>query len=141
MDDHRAFETGFVVQRAWSNRQASVGKNPCVPARADRPYLALVPKTPTVRLAKVGDSVTIDLEAAADRDVPRWAVSTLDLTGYQQHASYVEATLDKHTVATGEAAKLTLVAKAIPAKQTAVVGVISTLGTISHLWPVGISMR
>jgi hypothetical protein len=141
MDDHRAFESGFVVQRAWSNREAGLGRNPCVPARADRPYIALVAKTPTVRLANVGDTATIDLEAAADRNVPRWAVSAFDLTGYQQRTSYVEAELDKHTVGAGETARLTLKLMATSPRQVSVVGVVSTLGTQSHLWPVAISMR
>lgn len=141
MDEHRAFEGGFVLQRAWSNREASLGRNPCVPTRPGRPYIALVAKTPAVRLAAVGDTATVELEAAADKQVPRWAVSTIDLTGFQNKTTYVEATLDKHTVAAGETATLTIVLKAVAPKQLAVVGIVSSLGTYSHLWPVAVSMR
>ena len=43
MDRHRTQENGFLLQRAWSNRAALRGRNPCVPAPADQPYVALLP--------------------------------------------------------------------------------------------------
>ena len=52
MDDHWTQASGFVVQRAWSNRAAALGQNPCVPARAGRPFVALVPRLPAVRLVR-----------------------------------------------------------------------------------------
>jgi hypothetical protein len=52
MNDHRTLESGFVVQRAWSNRSASLGRDPCVPAQAGQSYIALVPRQATVRLAR-----------------------------------------------------------------------------------------
>src|SRR4029453_147017 len=50
MDANRTVPGGFPLQRAWSNRAAAAGHNPCVPA-PDGPYLALIPAEPTVQLA------------------------------------------------------------------------------------------
>lgn len=58
-------QSGFTVQRAWSNRAAERGRNPCLPP--DRPYVALVPREPAVRLPNVGDSATLVVDTVADR--------------------------------------------------------------------------
>jgi hypothetical protein len=140
MDNHWIPESGFAVQRAWSNRAASLGHDPCVPARADRPYLALVPRQATVRLAKEGDSATIALDAVSDRAVPPWAVSAFDVSGYQDHTQYVELTLDKSTIAAGQTLNLTVVVRKASGRE-ATVGLVSTLGVTSHMWPLAIVMR
>ena len=135
-------EGGFAVQRAWSNRAARAGHDPCVPASAQAPYLALVPQTPTVRLAAPGATATIRLDAASDRDVAAaWAVSAIDLTGRQESERYVEVQLDRQAVKAGESAVLSLRLLKLHPQQRAVVGVVSTLGPHWHTWPIAISMR
>jgi hypothetical protein len=138
MDGHRTFDSGFQLQRAWSNRSAALGHDPCVPARADRPYVALVPRQPTVRLVKEGESSTITLDAFADRVVSNWAVSTFDLSGHQLHDQFVDATLDKTSVRSGDVVTLTLTARKASAAKLNVVAVVSTLGVVSHMWPIAI---
>jgi hypothetical protein len=101
-DRHRALESGFLLQRAWSNRAASEGRNPCVPVATDQPFVALVPRTPTVRLATEGARVTILLDAAADRPVPPWSVAAIDSTGRQDREQYVHVSLDRSTVKAGD---------------------------------------
>jgi hypothetical protein len=134
-------ESGFVVRRAWSNRAASQGHDPCVPGPTERPYLALVPQQPTVRLAQAGESVTITLAAVADRPVPPWAVSAIDLTGSQEHEQYVEVALGTSTVAPGDTTTLTVTRRKQHPKHVGIVGLVSTLETYSYLWPVAVVMR
>lgn len=141
MDGHRTTERGFVVQRAWSNRAASLGRDPCVPARVGRPYVTLVPREPTVRLPREGMSSTIALEAAADRTVPGWAVSAFDLTGYQDGEPCVEVSLDRSQVVAGQTLNLTITARKRNARRLCIVGVVSTLGVHSYMWPVAVVMR
>lgn len=140
-DTHRTMESGFMVQRAWSNRAAALGHDPCVPSSPERPYVALVPQQPTVRLAKEGDSVTIPLDAEADRPVSAWMVSAIDLTGTHEQEQYVEVTLDKSTVTAGHRATLTITVRKRHPKELCIVGLLSTLGDSAHLWPLAVVMR
>ena len=134
-------EGTFVVRRAWSNRAASRGHDPCVPAPAERPYVGLVPQQATVRLLNDGDSVTISLEAAADQPVAGWAVSAVDLTGSQEHEQYVEVALDKSVVTPGETATVRITRRKAHPKHLSVVGIVSTIGADSYLWPVAVVTR
>lgn len=137
---HQALESSFVVQRAWSNRAASLGHDPCVPASTERPYLALVPQEPTVRVKKEGDSVMITLTAAADRPVPPWTVSVVDLIGLQERDQYVEASIDKTLVTPGDTARLTLTLRKRHPKHLCIVGLVSMMDADSYLWPVAVVM-
>jgi hypothetical protein len=128
------------VQRAWSNRQASLGRDPCVPSRARRPYVALVPRQPTVRLADEGDSATITLEAAADRSVTNWAVEALAITE-QEREPCVEASLDRRKVIIGETANLTVTRRKLSSNRLCIVRVISTLGSESYVWPLAVVLH
>jgi hypothetical protein len=139
-DGRWRLESGVVVQRAWSNRAAAGGRDPCIPAPAG-PYLALVPRQPSVRLAREGDSATITLDAAADRPAPAWDATVLDLTGRQDRRRYVELSLDRVRVSAGQTAELTITVRNLNPRQLVVVGVVSTLGRGSHIWPLAVVMR
>jgi hypothetical protein len=134
-------ESGFTVRRAWSNRAASQGRDPCVPTPADRPFTALVPAQPAVRMLNDGATATLSVRAAADRRVARWSVSAIDLTGAQEHARYVDVALDKTEVAPGETATLTLTRRMAHPKGLSVVGLVSTIDSNSFLWPVAVVSR
>jgi hypothetical protein len=140
MDGHWTFADGFVVQRAWSNRAASLGRDPCVPTRAGRPFVALVPREPVVRLTEEGRTATVALDAAADREVPAWAASAFDLTGYQDRKRYVDLSLAPATIAAGETAQLTITLRGRNARKRSEVGIVSTLGVHSYLWPLTVIM-
>jgi len=112
-----------------------------VPASADRPYLALVPRLPTTRVTKKGDTVTISLDAAASQPVPEWAVSAFDLTGAQEREQYVDVSLDKTTVTAGQTVTLTITLRKPHRRRLSVVGLVSTLGDYSHVWPVAVVVR
>jgi hypothetical protein len=131
----------FAVRRAWSNRAASEGRDPCAPRSADRPYVALVPGQPAVRLRHDGDTATIPLQAAADRPVGKWSVSAVDLTGAQELARYVDVALDKTEVTPGATATLTLTRRRAHRTHMSVVGIVSTVDSSSFLWPLAVVSR
>lgn len=141
MDHHRTVESGFVVERAWSNRTASLGRDPCMPSRLDRVYVALVPRQPTVRLTKEGESMTITLEAAADRRVRGWTVSAFDLTGYRDREQCFDLKLDRTTVSAAATANLTITLQKPNTRRPCLVGVVSTLDGHSYTWPVAVIIR
>jgi hypothetical protein len=141
MDGHWTIESGFVVHRAWSNREASLAHDPCVPSRPELPYVMVVPREPAVRLAHEGDAVTVDLDASAAGAPLTWAISAFDLSGYQDHASYVELSLDKATVRSGDSARLTITSRKQNPKQHEIVGLVSTHGVHAHMWPLLVMMR
>lgn len=145
MDAHRTHTGDFVVQRAWSNRAASVGHDPCVPSRPERPYTALVPRAHTLRLRQVGESATVTLDAAADRaaselGLPRgaFAIHAIDLSGYRTHEELLELSLDRAAVAPGETASLKVTLRKRPPGGIATIGLVSSVGVIAHLWPIGV---
>lgn len=140
-DGHRTTESGFVVQRAWSNRQAALGHDPCVPALPKAPYLALVPRRPTVRLQSEGESVTLDVDAVADVRVPPWKAAAVDVTGDQDHASYFDLALDEATVERGARSTLTITLRTRPPRGLGIVGLVSTLDATTHMWPIAVVTR
>lgn len=141
IDDHRATESGFVVHRAWSNRAAARGHNPCVPSPPDAPYVMLVPRAPAARLARVGETVTVDLDASTTGAAKAWNISAFDLSGYLNNDRYVELALDRRTVAAGQRVKLTITARKHNPAQRQIVAIVSTLGDRSYMWPLLVMMR
>ena len=141
MDGHWTTESGFVVHRAWSNREAALAHDPCVPSRPDRPYVLLVPREPTVRLAHEADTVTVVLDASTAGPSKTWAISGFDLSGYQDHETYVELALDKPTVTAGESVTLSIKARKKNPAQREIVALVSTLGVHSDMWPLLVMMR
>jgi hypothetical protein len=141
LDTHRAVESGFTVQRAWSNGAAEKGTDPCAPSAPDRPYVALVPRQPVVRLRRPGETATVVLDAASDRGVSSWNVSAQDLSAPQAGDPYLDVKLDRSEVRSGETVVLTLRVLRPPPREIAVIGLVSRLGAESSLWPLAVSLR
>lgn len=136
MSTHWTVENGFVLQRAWSNRAVSQGHDPCVPARPGVPYVMLVPREPGLRINKEGEAQTLELDATTgDPSVTSWAISAFDLTGHQDGTQYAEVALDKSVVRSGELVHLTVTMKKRHPANRGVIGVVSTIGVHSHMWP------
>jgi len=91
--------------------------------------------------ARRGGRRPISLQAAADRPAPAWTVSAVDLTGLHEKAQYLDVALDRSTVSAGDAATPTISVRKLHPKELALVGLVSTLGDASHLWPVAVVMR
>jgi hypothetical protein len=140
-DRHWMSESGFTVQRAWSNRAATRGNDPCVPATSERAYVALVPQQSTVRLTKLGESVQVTVQAASDRPVAAWGVAAIDMWGSRDHRQYLEVALDRSRVTAGETVTLTITLRQRPSQDICLVGLVSTLGETSYVWPVAVVCR
>ena len=138
---HLTTESGFVVQRAWSNRRASQGRDPCVPARGDQPYVALIPRQPAVRLTREGESATITLDATSDRPAPAWITTVFDLSRQQGGDLCLEVSLSKFEVTAGQTADLNITLRNRSAGRTCLALIVSTLGEHSHAWPVAVITR
>ncbi|MEO5820529.1 MAG: hypothetical protein ABIT71_08480 [Vicinamibacteraceae bacterium] len=82
--------------------------------------------------------MTIALDAAADRPVSSWSVSSLDLSGTHDHKHYVDVALDRSIVVAGDTVRLTITARRSPPKGICIVGVVSTRGETSHVWPIAV---
>jgi hypothetical protein len=141
LDQHRTVESGFRLQRAWSNRQAARGGDPCSPSVPGRPYAALLPRTPAVRLSTEGAAATLLLDAASDGTLSSWGVSAIDLTGQRDGESDVEARLDKAQVSHGDVVVLTLRVLRLHPHQRTIVGLLSHVGAHTHLWPIAVNLR
>jgi hypothetical protein len=140
-DRHWISEGGFTVQRAWSNRAAAQGNDPCVPTISDTAYVALVPRQPTVRLPNVGESLQVIVQAASDRPVAAWEVSAIDMWGSRDQQQYVEVALDRSRVTAGETATVTITLRKRPPQEICLIGLVSTLGETSYVWPVAVVCR
>lgn len=128
---------GFVVRRAWSNRAAAAGRDPCVPARRDRPYLALLPGTPGVRLSRAGGTVTVPVTAAADRPAPAWTIGVRAARG----ASCVRAAFDRADVRPGDVAMLSLAPMPDAPSGRCVVLLTSRVGDHETRWPLVVRLE
>lgn len=132
---HRVEAAGFTVQRAWSNAAAASGANPCVPAPTAAPFLALVPAAPAIRLRAPGEVARVTLTAAASADGRPWTIATIDLAVAPGAAPAVAAQLDRTQVAAGDTVTLTLTAPAQSDAKRHVLGLVSTQGDATFVWP------
>jgi hypothetical protein len=140
LDDHRAYVDGWVVQRAWSNENARAGRDPCVPHRANDPYVAVVPREPVVTLVRATGSAVMSLTGISDRAVPAWSVAAFELAALRGARSCFAFEFDRPDATNGSTLLLTirLVQNACAASPVLLV---STLGTRSHAWPVVIEVK
>lgn len=140
-DTNRATESGYSVQRAWSNRAAARGMDPCGRESTAAPYAALVPRQPALLLAAVGDRATVVLDAASVGLTGEWGVSAIDLSGEATGEKYFDARLDRSSVAQGQTVTLTVELRRNPPGKTGAVGLVSTYGDQVRLWPLTVNTR
>jgi hypothetical protein len=112
-----------------------------VPAISETAYVALVPQQPTIRLPNLGESVQVTVQAASDRPVAAWGVTAIDMWGSRDHQQYVEVALDRSRVTAGETVTLTITLRKRPPQEICLVGLVSTLGETSYVWPVAVVCR
>lgn len=137
-DAPRTSDSGFVVQRAWSNRAASIGGNPCVPVAAERPYVALVPSAGVIPLTKPGEQANVSLVAASDRPVQAWRVTAIDLWASQGGEPCVALALDQAVVVPGQSVQLSITRLVPRTQRLCMVGIVSSLDGYSTMWPLAV---
>lgn len=124
-------ESGFAVQRSWSNASAAAGHDPCVPAPA-QPYFNVAPAqgTGTLTLA-VGDSADVPLYPVADGPLAAWQVS-----GVAANGSPLLFSVQPATVTAGSHAVLTVTLASQPSLGVdQLYGIVSQSGQTLHVWP------
>jgi hypothetical protein len=136
-------ESGFAVQRTWSNVAAAAGHDPCVPAPApaDVPYFNVIGADPDVLTLAVGASKTLELTAFADAKLGEpMQLSVQELTETMGGHDVLDLTLDESSRQPGEKLHVTVKLKAAPdgphsptgVGQAAVFQVVSTVGSTSN---------
>jgi hypothetical protein len=130
--DVTALESGFAVQRSWSNASAAAGHDPCVPEPAGEVYFNVAPAQGTETLAlAVGESATIGLYPFAEDPSVQWQVS-----GVAANGSPLAFQLQPATVGPGTVAALTVTLQSKPALGVdQLYGIVSQSGASLHAWP------
>jgi hypothetical protein len=106
-----ATDSGYLVQRSWSNASARAGHDPCVPRPAGAVYFNMAPAQGTEELVlAVGESVTFALYAVSDGDAGPWTVQPALTNG----SCSLAVTLDKSSVRAGDRALATVALQSKP---------------------------
>ncbi len=133
--------SGFTVNRGFSNRAASAGKNPCVPHAAGEVYFGAAPAQSMIELA-VGESKTIDVMAFSESELPDWELAAFDLDTLYYRPSHLQIEVDKHYVHNGITAHVTVTLLEQPPRLPGARGrpgvaaaVASRQGKTTHYWP------
>jgi hypothetical protein len=130
-------ESGFSVQRSWSNTAAKASHDPCVPAPAGDIYFNVAPKDETIT-AKVGDTKTIQLTAFSDAPIADWEIHGTDYAQEFGGSQSLSFAFDKTTVNNGTKINMTITVVAAPPTQfqgAALFSIGSKSGTTTHRWP------
>ncbi len=135
-------ESGFLVQRSWSNAAAKASHDPCVPAPspAQQPYFNLAPSGPDTLVMKVGETKTLELTAFSDGPTPAFSVDVTETTQFFGGQNVLDLSLDQITLQNGQKTTLTVTVTSDPGQAGfAAFQVTSTLAQISHTWSFTVS--
>ncbi len=130
-------ESGFTVQRIWSNNAAKASHDPCVPAPAGDIYFNVAPQSESFNL-KVGAKKTIVLTAFSDAPTPNWTISGIDYAEEYEGTQSLQFDFDKTTVNNGTKVNMTITVLAAPPQDfqgAALYSIRSTQGATKQRWP------
>ena len=141
-------ELPYTVQRAWSNKAAAAGHDPCVPVPDGEVYFNAVPEmkdTITLNLGQtvdfkgvkvpVGGSKTIDLDLFSDADTGGpWDVQVLDYAQLMGQASQLDLSLAESSGQNGQKLQLTIGVPKAQQYNVELFLVISTQGQQQNAW-------
>jgi hypothetical protein len=125
-------ESGYAVQRSWSNASALAGHDPCVPIPTGEVYFNVAPAegAETITLS-VGQSAAIALYPTSDGPLSSWQVSAVAASG-----SPLAFSIDPPTVSAGTRTTLTVTLSAQPELGVdQLYGLVSQSTTGTHVWP------
>ncbi|MEO8801292.1 MAG: hypothetical protein ABI551_25595 [Polyangiaceae bacterium] len=131
-------ESGFAVQRSWSNTAAKASHDPCVPAPANEAYFNTAYSTNSLASMKVGDTKTIQLTAFSDAPTDDWTLRATDYAQQYGGTASLDIQLDKPTANNGTKINMTIKVLAAPPKNFggyALFSISSKNATDSHRWP------
>ncbi|MEO6418691.1 MAG: hypothetical protein ABIP39_04755 [Polyangiaceae bacterium] len=131
-------ESGFTVQRSWSNKAAKASHDPCVPATPGEAYYNVAPKAGSeqITLNAVGQSKTIMLDAFSDGPMDDWTVSAIDFASFQGGSPSLGFKFDKTLAHNGSHIALTITLKSKPRAGYAQYAIVSkAAGKQTRDWP------
>ena len=129
-------ESGFTVQRSWSNKSAKASHNPCVPVPNGEVYFNAAAQKQKVVLKVKGDTATLDIDAFSDAPMADWDISGVDFAQFQGGTASVSFSFDKTKVHNGSHVLLTLTALRIIPAAPGGLAIVSRSGKQTHFWPV-----
>lgn len=102
-------ESGFNVQRGWSNLAGRTGHDPCVVEPMGEVYFNVAPEAgkQTIYLSD-GESTTFNLEAYSEGSTDDWNLSATDISDRLGENKTLSFSFDKTVVNDGQIAKLTV---------------------------------
>ncbi|HTQ41949.1 MAG TPA: hypothetical protein VMI75_04260 [Polyangiaceae bacterium] len=132
-------DSGFSVQRSWSNASAKAGHDPCVPTLAGTAYFNVAPATGTEELTlAVGESASFALYAESDADAGPWQVQPVVTNG----SSSLGVTVDRSTVRAGDHAIATVTLQSPPTLgATELYGFVSEANGATYVRPMLVQAR
>lgn len=142
LDDHRVHVDGFIFHRAWSSKDAKAGHDPCVPHRPRDTYVNAVPSRPEAKLTPRNRRDEIRWTAISDAATPtEWSISAVELSRLHGERRCLSLSLDRQTVNNGTEFTLTVYLEDPGCTNDVPVGVVSTFGTRTHMWPMLVRIR
>jgi hypothetical protein len=135
-------ESGFLVQRTWSNASAKASHDPCVPIPQGEVYFNTAIPTASVQTQlAVGSSTTIDVQGFSDAPTGDWTLKFLDFAVFQGQQPVLTFSSDVPTLNNGKTAKVTIKLTGNPVIPTGngqnvePYVIVSVKGKESHYWP------
>jgi hypothetical protein len=134
-------ESGFTVQRSWSNQSAKASHDPCLPIPSGEVYFNSAPRTDHIVLPKKGSTAVIDIDAFSDGPTTDWTLSAIDYAAFQGQTPALSFSFDTTTANNGTHVQLTVTeTNAISGGQDGFV-ILSTQGQTRHTWPVLVTTK
>ncbi len=130
-------ESGFLVQRSWSNAAAKASHDPCVPAPspAQQPYFNLAPSVSDMLVMKVGQTKTLELTAFSDGPTPPFSIDVTEVSQFFGGSNVLDLSLDQISLQNGQKTTLTITLTSDPGQGgLAAFQVTSTLAQTAHTW-------
>jgi hypothetical protein len=130
-------DSGFTVQRIWSNSAVTAGTNPCVPAPKE-PFYDATTTPATVQNVKAGQTLTFQVQAFSNAPIMPWSVQAFTSDGTFDPSP----TLSRSTLGNGQTATLTLtIPKTVMSQDYALVILNSSLSLEDYsYWPVAVQV-
>lgn len=135
-------ESGYTVQRSWSNAAAKASHDPCVPApsAAQQPYFNVAPSGGDSLVMKIGDTKTIELIAFSDGPTPPFSIDATEITQFFGGNDVLDLSLDQTQLQNGQKAHLTVTLNGDPGQMgVAAFQITSSLGQVGHQWTFTVS--
>jgi hypothetical protein len=133
-------ESGYKVQRTFSNKASKAGHDPCVPAPAGAVYFNVAPRGGDVVNVAVGGTVSVAVDAFSDGPIGNLSFGVQEVTSALGKGSDVlTVTADRASIASGQTAFVTVKLNSSPSQGIALALLYAQApnGTY-HYWPLAV---